>query len=109
MPTSRLVASHPRDIGQFAAFFAGSENFARIKDFNWLRSRLLLARQLEFAELQRRLLDPDHEIVVDDPGAVMSWKLPEENELLGNMKSLLSDIDLKLKDYGQGRNPKVQI
>ena len=99
--TALIVSSHPRGLAKLAAFFSSHENFGIVREFSFLRSRLLLSRELEIAELEQKLLELVDIVVKGNRSALMSWELVEGDEPQRNLKSLLTDTNCKLKDYGK--------
>lgn len=56
---------YPEGIPQLAAFMGSDSNFLVCRSFTNLRSRLLLVKQLEIAELEEQLEDMEDELAKD--------------------------------------------
>ena len=94
------MSDHPRGLPQYAAFHSSLANFGLVRSFEFLRARLLLAREFELCELEQQLLDMDDEVDANNEHGLMSWEVDEDNESSRRLSSLLAKIDVKLREYG---------
>lgn len=73
------------------------------RKFGWLRNRVLLYRQDELSQLERKLLSMDDEDKDECPVALQSRKKDDGREEIDyefSRQKLIQDIDDKLKQYG---------
>ena len=68
--------------------------------FGFLHARILLYRQDEIAQLERKLVAMDDEDVDIAPEALKSRKFDDARTEEPSRKSLINAIDEKLKEYG---------
>ena len=88
---------------QFAAFLDSDPNFLICRKFGWLRNRVLLSRQDELNQLERRLLSMDDEDKDECPLALQSRKIDDSRQDIDDefsRKTLIQEIDNKLENYG---------
>lgn len=71
------------------------------RKYSLLRSRLLLHHQVRLATLEQNLLDMDHKDSEAYPLTLRSRKRDEAREMRKTRKDLMSEIDLRMKDYGK--------
>lgn len=74
------------------------------RKFGWLRNRVLLYRQDELNQLERKLLSMDDKDKDECPLALQSRKTDEGREEIDyeySRQKLIQDIDDKLKQYGK--------
>lgn len=98
------IDDHPKGYPQFAAFLDSDANFLICRKFGWLRSRVLLSRQDELNQLERRLLSMDDEDKDEFPLALRSRKIDDGRQDIEeeySRKTLLQEIDDKLEKYDQ--------
>ncbi|KAL8819761.1 MAG: hypothetical protein Q9191_007664, partial [Dirinaria sp. TL-2023a] len=98
------IDDHPEGYPQFAAFLDSDANFLICRKFGWLRSRVLLSRQDELNQLERRLLSMDDEDKEECPLALRSRKIDDGRQDIEeeySRKTLLQEIDDKLEKYDQ--------
>ncbi|KAG8534023.1 uncharacterized protein KY384_000865 [Bacidia gigantensis] len=78
-----------------------------VRDFGFLRSRLLLMRELELAYLEEKILKLDDQVHAAEETGLMSWHLEAQQEKPGELAALLDTVATKLKDYGNTRFSSV--
>lgn len=78
-----------------------SDNFLMCRRFSFLQTRVLLFRQDELAEMEKRLLAMDDEDEDLDPLALQSRRLDGDRTEEPSRASLIEKIDTKLKEYGR--------
>ena len=100
------VDDHPKGYPKLAAFINSDDNFFQCRKYGFLRSRVLLYRQDELAELERTLIALDEEDANTDKKsrlALTSRKTDEarDEDPRYSRKTLIQKIDDKLKEYGK--------
>ena len=99
------VDDHPEGYPQLAAFQACDPNFLICRKYGWLRNRVLLYRQDELNQMERRLLAMDDEDKDEYPIALYSRKMDDETRPdipeEYSRRTLIMQIDEKLKQYGK--------
>ncbi|KAI4259768.1 MAG: hypothetical protein LQ352_000574 [Teloschistes flavicans] len=93
------IDDHPRGYPKLAAFMNSSDNFLMCRRFSFLQTRVLLFRQDELAEMEKRLLAMDDEDEDLDPLALQSRRLDGDRTEEPSRASLIEKIDTKLKEY----------
>lgn len=94
------VDDHPEGYPQLAALLNCDENFLMCRRFGFLHSRVLLYRQDELYQLERRLLALDEADAKETPLVLKSRRADNEQDEQQVRKMLIGKIDEKLKDYG---------
>lgn len=101
--TLHLVDDHPKGYPQLAAFIDSDENFLMCRRFGFLHSRVLLYRQDELSKLESNLIEMDQLDQEECPLALRSRKTDDARDDIEEQysrKTLINQIDAKLKEYG---------
>ena len=94
----RTVDDHPMGYPRMAAFINSDPSFLMCRRFGFLHSRVLLYRQDELAQLENQLVELDADDAKNNPRALISRELDEQQAPW--RKDLILGIDEKLKEYG---------
>src|SRR5271156_5343903 len=95
-----LVDDVPRDYPRLAAYIDSDVDERLYRRFGYLRTRLLLYRQDEIAELEEELEKLDKELEVKEPYRLCSRRYDEEKKTDdGRLQDLMSRLDSKMKEY----------
>lgn len=81
-----------------AAFINSDPSFLMCRRFGFLHSRVLLYRQDELAQLENQLVELDADDAENNPRALLSRELDEQQD--STRKDLILNINEKLKEYG---------
>ncbi len=73
-------------------------NFLMCRSYGFLHNRVLLYRQDELSQLEKKLIDMDDEDRIPCPKRLQSRKLDESMD--DSRKTLIQKIDEKLREYG---------
>ena len=95
-----VVEDHPRGFPQLAALLKEEENFCIYRGFDWLRHRLLLAKQIEIARLEEKLIDKDVELAALDYTKLMETKPSQTLDEQADHNRLLQTVKENLGEYG---------
>ena len=95
-----VVDDHPKGYPQLAALLNSDENFLMCRRFGFLHSRVLLYRQDELYQLEKRLLALDEADNEESPLMLQSRQADNEQDDQQMRKLLIGKIDEKLKEYG---------
>lgn len=93
------IEHHEEGFPQLAAFLNSDEDNLIIRKFGNVHARLLLYRQDELAELERKLLAIDREDAKSCPLALKSRETDECRNLPYSRKSLMEEIEVKSREY----------
>ncbi|KAH0537357.1 hypothetical protein FGG08_005836 [Glutinoglossum americanum] len=95
---TRKIDNEPAGYPQLAAFLDSDPNFTMCRRFGVLHTRLLLYRQDELRDLERRLAQVDREDSLTEEGQqfLASREMDEEHR-----QDLIDEIDQKLKAYDE--------
>lgn len=91
------IDDHPNGYPRLAAFLNSDENFLICRKFGFLHNRILLHRQDELRELEKKLLDMDKEVEKTD--VTMLKCRTREERVTDDRRRLFNQIDEKLKEY----------
>ena len=98
----KLVYTHPEGTPQLSAFM-NLQEFLIFRKFGWLRTRILMDRQLEIAEMEEnvRFLDK-HDAKYN--GDALRSRCAEEKRVDGqSRRDLLQRVEKKLEAYGESQ------
>jgi hypothetical protein len=93
-----LVKTIPIGYPNLAAFYDSDEDFMVYRQFGYLQNRILLDKQNEMANLEKRLDDLDQAEMCPHPDRLFRYNL-EQSEV-AHRRQLMAEIETKFCEYG---------